>query len=58
MDIQIKKLTQEQADALRKQYQDSQQRAVGVMQVFASEEDRQAHMAYVAEHVASGAIQF
>jgi hypothetical protein len=54
MDIQVRKLTQAEADALRKQYQDSTKRAVGVMQPFASEEARQGHLKYVAEFQANG----
>lgn len=59
MDIQIRKLTQDEADALRKQYQDSTKPWNGeVMQRFASEEARIEHLDYVAENVASGAIPF
>jgi hypothetical protein len=54
MDIQVRKLTQAEADALRKQYQDSIKPAVGVMKLWATEENFQQHLREVAEIQAAG----
>lgn len=47
MDIQVRKLSASEAAALREEYRQSQERATGTMQVFASEQAKREHLDYV-----------